>query len=111
MTRSTEVTTSTEEKEHLLMLPYKDKVGEITLKSLRNTLTFVIPANNKFEIIYTGTLTSKFNIKDKISREHKHDFIYKAQCPDLNCDETCIEEIGRRFSERIIYHSGRDVGL
>ena len=112
MTRSTEVTTSTEEKEHLLMLPYKGKVGETTLKSLRNTLTFVIPANNTCEIIYTGTkLTSKFNIKDKISREHKHDFIYKAQCPDLNCDETCIEEIGRRFSERIIDHSGRDVGL
>ena len=27
---------------------------------------------------------------------------------DLNCDETYIGEIGKRFSERIIDHSGRD---
>ena len=33
MTRSTQVTTNTEENEHLLMLPYKGKVGETTLKS------------------------------------------------------------------------------
>ena len=58
---------------------------------------------------YTGTkLASKSNIKDKTIKEHKHDLGYKAQCPDLNCDETYIGEIGRRFSERIIDHSGRD---
>ena len=80
-----------------------------TLKSLRNTLKSVIPGNNKCKIIYTGTkLASKFNVKDNIRKEHKHDLIYKAQCPDLNCDETYIGEIGRRFSERIIDHSGRD---
>ena len=61
------------------------------------------------QIIHTGTkLASKFNIKEKISKEHKHDLIYKAQCPDLHCDETYIREIGRRFSGRIIDHSGRD---
>ena len=46
----------------------------------------VIPANNTCKIIYTGTkLASIFYIKDKISKEHKHDLIYKVQCPDLNC--------------------------
>ena len=80
------------------MLPCKGKVGETTLKSLRNTLKSVIPANKTCKIIYTGTkLASKFNVKDKISKEQKHDLIYKAQCPDLNCDETYIGEIGRRF--------------
>ena len=109
MPRSTQVTTNTEENEHLLMLPYKGKVGETTLKSLRNTLKSVILENNTCKVIYTRTkLASKFNIKDKTSKEHKHDLIYKAQCPDLNCDETYIGEIGRRFSERIIDHSGRD---
>ena len=109
MTRSTQVTTNTEENEHLLMLPYKGKVGETTLKSLRNTLKSVIPANNTCKIIYTGTkLASKFNIKEKISKEHKHDLICKAQCPSPNCDETYIGEIGRKFSERITDHSGRD---
>ena len=109
MTRSTQVITKNEENEHLLMLPYKGKVGETTLKSLRNTLKSAMPVNITCKIIYTGTkLASKFNIKDEISKKHKHDLIYKAQCLDLNCVETYIGEIGRRFSERIIDHSGRD---
>ena len=104
-----QTTTNTEENEQLLMLPYKGKVRETALKSLRNTLKSVIPANNTCKIIYNGTrLTSKFNIKGKISKEHKNDLIYKAQCPDLNCDETYIGEIGRIFSECIIDHSCRD---
>ena len=69
--RSIHVTTKTEENEHLVMLPYKGKVGETRLKSLRNTLKSVMPANNMCKIIYTGTkLTSKFNIKDEISKKH-----------------------------------------
>ena len=60
MTRSTQVITNTEENEHLLMLPYKGKVGQTTLKSLRNTLKSVMPVNNTCKIIYTGTkLASK----------------------------------------------------
>ena len=86
MARSTQVITNTEENEHLLMLPYK--VGETTLNSLRDTLKSVMPVNNTCKITYTGTkLASKFNIKDEISKKHKHDLICKAQCPDLNCDE------------------------
>ena len=76
------------------------KVGETTVKSLRNTLKSVKPANNTCKIIYTGTkLAPKFNIKDKINKEHKHDLIFKAQCHHLNCDETYRGEIGRGFSE------------
>ena len=109
MPRSTQVTTNTEENKHLLMLPYKGKVGETTLKSLRNTLKSVIPANNTCKTIYIGTkLASKFNIKDKISKEHKHDLVYKDQCLDLNCDEIYIGETRRRFSDRIIDHSCHD---
>ena len=84
MTRSAQVTTNTEENEHLLMLPYKGKVGETTLKSLQNTLKSVIPANSTCKIIYTGTkLASKFNIKDKISKELKHDLFTKPNVPIL----------------------------
>ena len=68
-----------------------------------------MPVNITCKIIYTGTkLALKFNIKDEISKKHNYDLIYKAQCPDLNCDKTYIGEIGKRFSERIINHSGRD---
>ena len=91
------------------MLPCKGKVGETTLKSLRNTLKSVILENNTCKVIYTRTkLASKFNIKDKTSKEHKHDLIYKVQCPDLDCDQTYIGKIGSRFSERIIDHTGCD---
>ena len=55
MARPTQVTTNTEENECLLMLPYKDSTGETRLKSLWNTLKFVIPGNNTCKIIYTGT--------------------------------------------------------
>ena len=51
------------------MLPYEDKVGETTLKCLQNTLKPVVPANDKFKIIYTGTkLASKFNIEEKLAK-------------------------------------------
>ena len=53
MTRSTQVTTSTEENEHLLMLPYKVKVEETTLNSLWNTLKSATRANNTCKIICT----------------------------------------------------------
>ena len=108
--QSIQVTTNTDENEHLLMLPYKGQVGETRLKSLRNTLKPVIPANNTSKIIYTGTMlaSKKFNIKDEISKKRKHDLIFKAQCPDLNCDVTYVGKIGRRFSEHVIDHCGRD---
>ena len=104
-----ETTTTLEEKQHLLMLPYKGKVGETTMKSLRNSLKKIIPANNTCKIIYKGTkLGSKFNVKDKINKKHKHDLVYKATCPNENCNETYVGEVGRRFAERIIDHHGRD---
>ena len=53
-------------------------------------------------------LASKFNIKNQISRKHKHDLIYKDQYPDLNCDMTYIGEVERGFPERVIDHPRRD---
>ena len=109
MARSIQVTTNTEENEHLLMLPNKGKVGKTRLKSLGNTLNSVMLASNTCKFIYMGTqLAPKFNIKDEISKIHKHALIYKALCPDLNCDATYVGQIGRRFSGRVIDHSGHD---
>ena len=72
MARSTQETTNIEENEHLLMLPYKGKVGETRLKSFPNTLKSVIPVNNTCKIIHTGTkLVSKFNIKEEIRKKKK----------------------------------------
>ena len=70
----------------MLLLLYKGKVEETRLNSLRNTLKSVTPAKN------TETKLAS-----------------KAQCPDLNDDATYVGQIGRRFSERVLDHSGRDV--
>ena len=68
-----------------------------------------IPPNNTCKIIHTGTkLGSKFNIEDEISKKYKHKLNYKAQCLDLSCDGTYIGETERRFSKRIVDHSGCD---
>ena len=53
ITRSTQVANNTGENKHLLMLPFKSKVEETTLNSLRNTLKSHLPANNTCKIIYT----------------------------------------------------------
>ena len=91
------------------MLPYKGKAGETTLKSLRSTLKNLpyqqitrakLSTLERNELRY---LTSKM----KLAKNNNH-LIYKAQCPDLNCDETYVREVGRRFSEPIIDQSGRD---
>ena len=85
------------------MLPYKKKARETRLKSLQNTLKYVVVANNMWKIIYTGKkLASKFNIEDEISKKNELDLIHKAQCPDLNCDTTYMGELERRLSEHII---------
>ena len=109
MARPTQVTINTEENKRLLMLLYKGRAAETRLKSLQNALNSVIPPNNTFKIIYTGTkLPSKFNLKDEINEKQKYDLIYKAQFPDFNCDVTYKVEGKKRLSERIIDHSRCD---
>ena len=61
-------------------------------------------------LVFTGTkLGTKFNIKDKTSKEHQHDLAYSVVCPDLNCNEGYNGEIGRQLIERVHKHSGKDV--
>ena len=61
-------------------------------------------------LVFTGTkLGTKFNIKDKTSKEYQNDLTYSVVCPDLNCNEGYNGEIGRQLIERIHKHSGKDV--
>ena len=54
-------------------------------------------------------LGSKFNIKDKTSKEHQHDLMYSVACSDRNCNEGYNGETGGRLIERVHEHSGKDV--
>ena len=40
------------------------------------------------ELVFSGTkLGTKFNIKDKINKEHQLDLTYIVVCPDAKCNE------------------------
>ena len=52
-------------------------------------------------------LSNKFNIKSKIKQDHQHVICY-VKCPEETCREDYTGETGRRLSERVISHSGRD---
>ena len=51
-------------------------------------------------------LSSHFNLKDPIKKEHLHNVVYEIECPD--CDMRYIGETGRRIHERFKEHAGRD---
>ena len=73
----------------------------------RNTTKEVnrmLPNEHKATSIYTFTkISSNFNVKD-IKREHKHDLVYSAKCPEETCNETYNGETGRILVERIDKH-------
>ena len=94
-------------KQHKVILPYK---GEHTLANVKRHIAKLLPEQEEVVLVFTGTkLGTKFNIKDKTSKEHQHDLTYSVICPDLNCNEGYNGEIGRRLIERVYEHSGKDV--
>ena len=97
-------------KQHKLILPYKGKKGEHTLKNVKRHITKLLPEQERVALVFTGTkLGTKFNIKGKTSKEHKHDLTYSVVCPDANCNEEYNGKTVRRLIERVYEHSGKDV--
>ena len=59
---------------------------------------------------YTGKkLSTCFNVKDQNRFEHQHDVAYYADCLNEKCRENYIGESGRKISESIKDHNGRDL--
>ena len=60
-------------------------------------------------ITYQGTkLSSRFQVKDQTTFEHRKDVLYCYKCPKNDWDDLYIKEIDRQISERIIDHNKRD---
>ena len=109
LTTQTDVKFESKGKSHLLLLPYQGEKGLHLTKSLKRNLKSLLQNTVKANIGFTGkNLSTCFQNKDQIKFEHKHDIIYLATCPEDNCSEDYIRESGRRISERIIDHDGRD---
>ena len=93
----------------MLVLTYAGNKGEKILKSMNNFSTRVLPCNLKTCTAYSGTkLSSKFQLKDQTKKDHQHDVVYYAKCPEEQCTEDYTGETGRRLIERVKDHSGKD---
>ena len=60
----------------MLILPYEEKQGECSLRSINTEINCNLPKNKRAHVIYTGTkLGSTFNTNDIIKKEHQQDLI------------------------------------
>ena len=92
-----------------ITLPYAGKEGNTVTKRLKRQLKELIPNTININVINNAKrISSCFNNKDTILKEHKHDTVYKFKCLENGCDATYIGESGRRLGERIADHNGRD---
>ena len=98
-----------DQKQHLLVLPYKGHKGEQVVNSVRKRLNVLLPRNVKVKTCYTGKrLSSCFKIKDRKKFDHEHDLIYHIKCPEESCTVDDIGVSGRRVIERVKYRNGRN---
>ena len=68
------------------------------------------PIKIKTEVAYTGKkLSTCFNVKDQSKFDHQHDMVCYADCPNETCRENYTGDSGRRISERMKDHNGRDL--
>jgi len=93
----------------MLCLPYKGQAGETLSKKIKTKVRKAIGENVKVNIAHKSRkLSTLFNIKDNMHKEHVNDIIYEFKCPQENCSAKYIGETLRRFHERIMDHCGRD---
>ena len=84
--------------------------GENILKSMNKISSRVLPSNVKTCIAYSGTkLSSTFQLKYQTKKDHQHDAVHYAKCPEEQCAEDYTGETGRCLIERVKYHSGKDL--
>ena len=89
------------------MLPYQCEQRSRLVRSLKRSITKLLPETTQLEFGFTGgKLSTHFQIKDRTIFEHNHAVVYLATCPENNCSD--VGECACRISENIIDHSGRN---
>ena len=106
---SSVINTESGNKHPLLLLPYQGEQGSRLVKSLKRSITKLIPKTTQLELGFTASkLSTYFQIKDKIIFEHNYDVVFLGTCPENNYSRNYVGESARRISERIIDHNDRD---
>ena len=105
-----QITADTAGNNYFLLLHYKGEKGEHLIKSMKRRISKLLPPELKTQVTYTGKkLGTSFNAKGQSKFDHQHDVVYYVDCPNETCRENYIGESGRRISERIKDHNGRDL--
>ena len=79
----------------VMKVPYAGKTGENIVESLKKSLKRNLPSNIECRVVQTGTkLSTRFNIKDEVSKDHLSDFVYKRRCTNKKCEDAYIGETG-----------------
>ena len=69
----------------------------------------LFPTGCVTKIAYVGNkLSTCFCVKDVTELKHNQDIIYQGRCPEIGCNDHYVGETGRRISERVLDHAGRD---
>ena len=80
-----------------------------TNESIKSSVNKLLPSTTKIEVaLKSTTLSSCFNVKDKIDFENNHDLIYHKKSPESTCIYDYVGESDCRITERIKDHSHRD---
>ena len=90
-----------------LSLPYAGSKGENLIKKLKKDLKQKLPKNVKTRITYKADkLQTRFQVKDQIKFENKHNVTYLATCQI--CGHRYIGETKCRCKKRVIEHNRKD---
>ena len=79
------------------------------MKLFKKEMRKMLSSNVKPRIVSTSRkVGTSFQSKDEIKMKHKHDIVYRNECPEEQCNKNYIGKTWRRITERIINHAGRD---
>ena len=93
----------------MLLVPYQGEIGDYAIKSTKKRMKSLLHTGIVTKIAYVGNkLSTCFRVKDVTEFKYNHDIIYQGRCPEIGCNNHYLGKTGRRISERVLDHTGRD---
>ena len=95
-----------------LSLPYAGAQGEQLMRKMKRMIHNIGRKPNEerdIRVIYKAKrLGTKFPVKDKTPKEHLHNVVYHAECPNKKCKSRYTGETRCRTQKRVIQHNKKD---
>ena len=95
-----------------LSLPYAGTEGEQIMKKMKRVIDNIgrkPDEERNIRVIYRAKkLGTKFPTKDKTPKEHLHNVVYHAKCPNKKCKSKYTRETRCKTQKRVIQHNKKD---